>query len=252
MFAGEVALVTGAASGIGRACALSLLERGAAVVGLDINEAVLDLAHEPAYRGRVCDLADEEALLASLEAAVRSFGGLDMLILNAGVFPASCNLEGLSLEHWQSVMRINVDVNVSLLREAFPLLKNAPRYGRVILNASRNVPAPGPGAAAYSSSKAALTQLGRVAALEWARAHIRVNMIHPHAVFDTGIWTDEVLQSRAAKYGMTVEQYKANNVLGVELTSRDVGELVAEMCGPLFSKMTGVQMPVDGGSDLVI
>ena len=149
-------------------------------------------------------------------------------------------------------MRINLDANVTLLREAYPLLKNAPRYGRVVINASRNVPAPGPGAAAYSASKSALTQLGRVAALEWGKSGVRVNMIHPHAVFDTGIWTEEVLQSRAAKYGISVEEYKTNNVLGVELTSHDVGELVAEVCGPLFSKITGAQIPIDGGSDRVI
>ena len=62
---------------------------------------------------------------------------------------------------------------------------------------SKNVPAPGPGAAAYSASKAALTQLARVAALEWGPDRIRVNIVHPNAVFDTGIWTDEVLESRA-------------------------------------------------------
>ena len=149
-------------------------------------------------------------------------------------------------------MGINVDSNVTLMREAFPLLKEAPRYGRVVINASRNVPAPGPGAATYSASKAALTQLGRVAALEWGKAGVRVNIIHPHAVFDTGIWTEEVLQTRADKYGITVEQYKTNNILGVELFSKDVGELVAEICGPVFSKVTGAQFPIDGGSDRVI
>jgi NAD(P)-dependent dehydrogenase (short-subunit alcohol dehydrogenase family) len=122
----------------------------------------------------------------------------------------------------------------------------------VLVNASRNVPAPGPGAAAYSTSKAGLTQLARVAALEWGKDGIRVNMIHPHAVFDTGIWTDEVLKSRAEKYGLSVKEYKTNNLLRVELTSRDVGELVCEMLGPVFSKTTGAQIPVDGGSDRVI
>jgi len=249
---GEIALVTGAASGIGKACVDSLLERGAAVVGLDINEDVLDLQDKSAYFGQVCDLTDEKQILKALELAVRTFGGLDIMVLNAGIFPASCAIDELSLEHWQSVMKINVDANITLLREAYPLLKRAPRYGRVVINGSRNVPAPGPGAATYSASKAALTQLGRVAALEWGKAHIRVNMINPHAVFDTGIWTEDVLESRAAKYGISVEQYKKNNVLGVELASQDVGELVAEMCGPLFSKITGAQVPIDGGSDRVI
>jgi NAD(P)-dependent dehydrogenase (short-subunit alcohol dehydrogenase family) len=252
VFSGEVALITGAATGIGKACAESLLKRGAAVIALDINPEIINLFKTHAYQGMLCDLNDEDATLSCMETGVRTFGGLDMLVLNAGIFPPSCNLESMTMEYWRKVMQINLDANIILLREAFPLLKNSPRYGRVLINASRNVPAPGPGAAAYSASKAALTQLGRVAALEWASSRIRVNMLHPHAVFDTGIWTDEVIKSRAAKYGLTVEQYKTNNLLGVELYSRDLGELMAEMLGPLFSKTTGAQIPVDGGSDRVI
>ncbi len=75
---------------------------------------------------------------------------------------------------------------------------------------------------------------------------------HPNAVFDTGLWTDEVLASRAKHYGMTVAEYKANNILKVAITSRDVGELVAELCGPVFSKTTGAQIPIDGGNERVI
>ena len=113
-------------------------------------------------------------------------------------------------------------------------------------------PAPGPGAAAYSASKAALTQIARVAALEWGADNIRINTLHPNAVFDTGLWSDEVLASRAAHYGLSVEQYKKNNVLKTEVTSRDVAELAAEICGQLFAKTTGAQVPVDGGNERVI
>ena len=252
MFTGEVALVTGAASGIGKACVDSLLARGAAVVGLDINEAITALHNKPAFRGLRCDITDEAQLIAALETAVRAFGGLDMLVVNAGVFPPSRRIEALTLEEWQRVMRINLDANLVLLREAHPLLKCAPRGGRVVVIGTRNVLAPGPGAASYSASKAALNQLARVAALEWGGDGIRINTLHPHAVFDTGIWTDEVLRSRAAQYGMSVEQYRTNNVLKVEVKSRDVAELAAEMCGPLFAKITGAQLPLDGGNDRVI
>jgi NAD(P)-dependent dehydrogenase (short-subunit alcohol dehydrogenase family) len=133
-----------------------------------------------------------------------------------------------------------------------PVLKCAPRGGRVVVVGSKNVPAPGPGAAAYSASKAALTQLARVAALEWGGDGIRVNVVHPNAVFDTALWTDDVLAARAQSYGLTVEAYKKNNLLGVEITSRDVAELVVEMCGPVFSRTTGAQVPIDGGNDRVI
>jgi NAD(P)-dependent dehydrogenase (short-subunit alcohol dehydrogenase family) len=158
-----------------------------------------------------------------------------MLVLNAGVFPRSAPIVGLALDAWDRVLRVNLGANVALLREAHPLLKLAPRGGRVAIVGSKNVPAPGPGAAAYSASKAALTQLARVAALEWGADHIRVNVLHPNAVFDTGIWTEEVLRSRAASYGLSVEDYKTNNVLRVEVASRDVAELAAEVCGPAFA-----------------
>jgi rhamnose utilization protein RhaD (predicted bifunctional aldolase and dehydrogenase)/NAD(P)-dependent dehydrogenase (short-subunit alcohol dehydrogenase family) len=252
MFLGEIALVTGGASGIGKACVASLLARGAAVVNLDINPAVTTQYDRPDYLGVVCDLTNEDAVLRAFEALAKAFGGLDMLILNAGIFPAGCRIESLSLAEWQRVMRINLDSNLIILREAYPLLKHSPRGGRVLVNASKNVLAPGAGAAAYSSSKAAVTQMARVAALEWGKDHIRVNLIHPDAIFDTGIWTEDVLKARAAHYGMTVQQYKTRNVLGVELNSHYVGELVAEMLGPRFEKITGAQIPVDGGSDRVI
>ena len=219
---------------------------------MDINPAVTTLFDREDFLGLVCDLTDETAILRCFETLVSKFGGLDMLVVNAGIFPAGIRIEALETAAWQKVMRINLDSNLVILREAQPLLKVAPRYGRVLVNASKNVLAPGAGAAAYSASKAAVTQLARVAALEWGKDKIRVNLIHPDAIFDTGIWTEEVLKVRAAHYGMTVQQYKTRNVLGVELNSHYVGELVAEMLGPLFEKITGAQIPVDGGSDRVI
>jgi NAD(P)-dependent dehydrogenase (short-subunit alcohol dehydrogenase family) len=253
MFAGEIACVTGAASGIGKACVDALLKRGAAVVGLDIDPQVARSGKKRAdYLGVECDLTSDDAIGAALETAVRAFGGLDMLILNAGVFPAGTLIESLDAAEWRRVFAINLDANLTLLRESYPLLELAPRGGRVVVIGSKNVAAPGPGAAAYSASKAALTQLARVAALEWGAVGIRVNTLHPNAVFDTAIWTEEVLKARAASYGMTVENYKRNNVLKTEVRSSDVGELAAELCGPVFAKTTGAQIPIDGGNERVI
>jgi len=251
-FAGEVALVTGAASGIGRACVDALLARGAAVVGIDLNPAIVSLVAWPDFLGIECDVSSEERLHDALARTADAFGGLDMLVLNAGIFPGGCRIDALKTEEWRKVMQVNLDANFVLMREAHPFLKLSPRGGRVVVIGSKNVPAPGPGAAAYSASKAALNQLARVAALEWGGDNIRINSLHPNAVFDTGIWTDEVLASRAKHYGLTVDQYKKNNVLKTEVTSRDVAELAAEMCGPLFAKTTGAQLPVDGGNDRVI
>jgi rhamnose utilization protein RhaD (predicted bifunctional aldolase and dehydrogenase)/NAD(P)-dependent dehydrogenase (short-subunit alcohol dehydrogenase family) len=251
-FTGEIALVTGAASGIGKACVESLLKRGAAVVGLDINPAIEKLYNRPDFVGVTCDVSDEAAIAKALNQAVQAFGGLDILILNAGIFPSGCRIENLDTATWQKVMHINLDANLILMRECYPLLKLAPNGGRVVAIGSKNVPAPGPAAAAYSASKAALTQLMRVAALEWSSDRIRINTLHPNAVFDTGIWTEEVLTSRAQHYGLTVEEYKTNNLLKVEVTSRHVAELAAEMCGALFACTTAAQVPIDGGNDRVI
>jgi len=197
-------------------------------------------------------VTDEAALSQSVDEAVRRFGGVDMLVLNAGIFPPSVPIDSLTTAEWERVMRINLDANLTLMRELHPLLKVAPRGGRVVVIGSKNVPAPGPGVAAYSVSKAALNQLARVAALEWGGDGIRVNTLHPNMVFDTGIWTEEVLQKRAAHYKLTVEEYKKNNVLRTEVRSQDVAELAAELCGPLFAKTTGAQIPVDGGNERVI
>ena len=216
-FAGEVALVTGAASGIGRACVEVLLARGAAVVGLDLDPGVAALHRRTDFLGLACDVTDAAAVVRALAAGVEAFGGLDVLVLNAGVFPGGRRLADLEGEEWRRVFAVNLDANQALLRECHPFLALAPRGGRVVVVGSKNVPAPGPGAAAYSASKAALTQLARVAALEWGVDGIRVNVVHPNAVFDTGIWTEEVLAARAAAYGLSVEEYKRHNLLGVEV-----------------------------------
>ena len=88
--------------------------------------------------------------------------------------------------------------------------------------------------------------------LELGSKGVRVNILHPHAVMDTGIWTPEVLESRAKHYKMSVDEYKKSNLLKVEITSKDVAELVCTMVGPVFSKTTGAQVPIDGGNDRVI
>ena len=251
-FAGEAALVTGAASGIGKASVEALLKRGAAVVGLDRNPAIETMWERADFLGLTCDLSDPVQVETSIDAATRRFGGVDMLILNAGIFPATQAIQDVALDNWRRAMSVNVEANLRLLQACHALLKLAPRGGRVVVVGSKNVPAPGPGAAAYSASKAAMNQLARVAALEWGKDGIRINTLHPNAVYDTALWTDEVLAARAKVYGLTVDQYRRNNLLRTEVASKDVAELAAEMCGPLFAKTTAAQVPVDGGNERVV
>jgi NAD(P)-dependent dehydrogenase (short-subunit alcohol dehydrogenase family) len=251
-FQGEVAVITGAASGIGKACVESMLQRGAAVIGLDKSQAIVDLHCRTDFLGIQCDISDSDGVKVALQEALLRFGGLDMLILNAGIFPGGCPVATLEDDQWRQVMGINLDANLSLLRECHPYLKRAARSGRIVVIGSKNVPAPGQGAAAYSASKAALTQLARVVALEWASDAIRINTLHPDAVFDTGIWTEEVLSARAEHYGISIAEYKKRNLMKCEISSRDVAELASELCDQRFSKTTGAQIPVDGGNDRVI
>jgi NAD(P)-dependent dehydrogenase (short-subunit alcohol dehydrogenase family) len=212
----------------------------------------MEVAAVPSYLGIQCDITDATQVEQALSATVGNFGGLDMLILNAGIFPASQKIADLPQNDLRRVMNINFESNLQIMQAALPALKNAPQGGRVVMVASKNVPAPGPGAAAYSASKAALTQLARVAALEWGEYGIRVNVVHPNQVFDTALWTDDIIAERAARYGLSVEEYRTSNVLKTEITSADVARMVSAMCGANFAKTTGAQIPVDGGNDRVI
>jgi len=251
-FQGEIVLVTGAASGIGKACAEAFLAQGAAVVGLDLNPDIETIYQRDDFLGIRCDITDRESINSALQQCVKHFGGLDMLILNAGMFPGGTLIAELDDSDWRQVMTVNLDANLVLLRTCYPLLKQAPAAGRVVVIGSKNVPAPGPGAAAYSASKAALNQLMRVAALEWAADGIRLNTIHPDAVFDTGLWTNEILSERARHYNMSVDEYKTKNLLKTTVSSADVAAMATAMCSRQFAKTTGAQVPLDGGNDRVV
>lgn len=250
--AGQVAVVTGAASGIGRACAAELLAHGASVVGWDISPDVAATFDSPEWLGLTVDVTNSDAQRAALAAGADAFGGLDILVVSAGIFPVAQHLSEMDMGMWRRTMGINVDAVAELYGMAHPLLAEAPNGGRVVVVASKNVRAPGPGAAAYSASKAALVQLSRVAALEWAADGIRVNMVHPDAVFDTALWTPELLAKRAEHYGMTVDEYKRRNLMRTEVTSAAVARLVRAMADETFAATTGAQVPIDGGNERVI
>ena len=250
---GMVALVTGAASGIGLATVEALAARGAAVVALDVafNRSAGDSDLPQAAMCLQVDVTDETALQEAIHSAVRQFGGIDLLVSNAGSFPSGSLLADIDEATWQQSLDLNLSAHLRLLRCCEPYLSEGYEPA-VVFVGSKNVPAPGPGAGAYSVAKSGMTQLMRIAALELGKKGIRCNAVHPNAVYDTAIWTEEVLASRAAHYGVSVEDYKSANVLGTELGSQDVAEVICALLSQRFAKTTGAQVPIDGGNERVI
>lgn len=248
---GRVALVTGAASGIGHAIATRLVAEGAAVIAVDVNPSVTTVHEGVDVLPVVCDVTDHGAMRAVVWQGIARFGGLDVVVANAGFLPASRGVDDFDLPSWQASMDVNVTSAAALASICTPYLRLGCDPSFVVVG-SKNVPAPGNGAATYSVAKAGLTQWARVAALELARNGIRVNVVHPDAVFDTGLWTDAVLDERAAHYGMTVDAYKKRNLLGLEVRSVDVANVVYRLVTTEFRAVTGAQVPVDGGNERVV
>ncbi|MCA9398954.1 MAG: SDR family oxidoreductase, partial [Candidatus Omnitrophica bacterium] len=199
----------------------------------------------------VCDLTNRTKVKGIIEQCVHRFGGLDIVVSNAGIFPVSEPIQDINQKIWEKSLAVNLSGHQIVLTETIPYLTLGINPNIVVVG-SKNVPAPGPGVSAYSAAKAGLTQLARVAALELASSGIRVNVIHPNQVFDTAIWTDDVLTKRAKHYNVTIDEYKKSNLLKTEITSADVARLVCSIAGENFSKTTGAQIPIDGGNERVI
>lgn len=251
ILSGKVAVVSGAAAGIGRACAEALRDCGAVVVGLDIDPDLHTHMNRLGYDGIHADLTDEDATAKALDRVVGDYGGLDILVSNVGIFRTGAPIEKLTDEVWDQTLAVNLTSHRKLLKCAVPFLRHGVSPAVVFIG-SRNVVAPGASAAAYSVSKAGLAQLMRVAALELAPEGIMVNAVHPDAVFDTRLWTEEALETSARRYGLTVSEYRSRNLLGVEVRSQDVARAVVALVDGTFSRTTGAQVPVDGGNDRVI
>jgi rhamnose utilization protein RhaD (predicted bifunctional aldolase and dehydrogenase)/NAD(P)-dependent dehydrogenase (short-subunit alcohol dehydrogenase family) len=248
---GKVALVTGANSGIGLASCEVLAADGAVVVGLDINPAVVEQFNQGGMTGMVCDLTDSAAIAAAVARVITLYGGLDIVVCNAGIFKSGERIESHTEHTWDQTLAINLTATQRVMTATIPYLKLGINPSLLVVG-SRNFAAPGAGAAAYSVSKAGITQLARVAALELAADGVRVNVVHPDAVFDTALWTEDALARSAARYNMSVADYKAKNLLQREIRSVDVARLLSVMASDAFAATTGAQIPIDGGNDRVI
>jgi rhamnose utilization protein RhaD (predicted bifunctional aldolase and dehydrogenase)/NAD(P)-dependent dehydrogenase (short-subunit alcohol dehydrogenase family) len=248
---GKIALVTGAASGIGKACAEQLHAAGAAVVATDLNPVITELFNQPTFFGKICDVTDRAALLDAVETTVSTFGGLDIVVSNAGIFPQGQYIDQMDDKPWDMSLALNLTQHKNLMKYCIPFLKKGIDPSLIFIG-TKNIPAPGPGASAYSVAKAGLNQLMRVAALELGAHNVRVNIVHPDSVFDTAIWAGGVLEARAEKYGLTVKEYMSRNVMKTPVKSVEVANVVTSLAGTTFLKTTGAQITVDGGNERII
>jgi NAD(P)-dependent dehydrogenase (short-subunit alcohol dehydrogenase family) len=246
--------VSGAASGIGRAVARRFAEEGAHLVLADIDgEGVTRVAAEigAAAEAVRCDVTSEADVAAGFRRAVLAFGGVDVVVSNAGsAHPAP--VEDLTREQWELSLAVNATSHFLVARAAMRILRAQGLGGSIVFTASKNVLAPGKGFAAYSAAKAAEAQLAKVLALEAAEIGVRVNTLHPDAVFrDTRLWSDDVRRERARAHGVAVEAledfYANRNLLRRPVRPEDVAEAALFFASERSSRTTGAFLTVDGG-----
>jgi rhamnulose-1-phosphate aldolase/alcohol dehydrogenase len=257
--AGRIAVVTGGASGIGRATARELAERGAHVVVADLNaEGAQEVADElvSAYGARRSiavgtDVTDEAAVKQMVRRTVLEYGGVDILVASAGL-ASSAPVTETSLAVWELNYAVLVRGYFLAAREMFRTLFEQGRGGSVVFVGSKNALVAGANAAAYSSAKAASLHLARCLAEEGGPQGIRVNTVNPDAVIQgSAIWSSDWKAERASTYGVNEDDlqsfYRERTKLGVDVYPEDVAEAIAFFAGPRSGKSTGNVLNVDGG-----
>ncbi|HEX3178157.1 MAG TPA: bifunctional rhamnulose-1-phosphate aldolase/short-chain dehydrogenase [Methylomirabilota bacterium] len=255
----RIALVTGGGSGIGRAVARRLAAEGAHVVVADIDEEAARQTAEEITRsvgagralGLRMDVTSEASVRAAFEEMVLAYGGLDILVSNAGM-AHSAPVDRMALADWERSFAVNATGHFLVAREAMRVLIAQALGGALVFVATKNVMSPGKDFAAYSAAKAAEAQLAKVLALEGAPHGIRSNIVNPDAVFqDSKLWSEDVRRERAAAQGIGVDQledfYRKRNLLGARILPQDVAEAVLFLGSDRSAKTTGCTLTVDGG-----
>jgi NAD(P)-dependent dehydrogenase (short-subunit alcohol dehydrogenase family) len=257
--AGKVALITGAASGIGLAITRRFVKEQALVAMVDFNEEKLSHSRNELLQmdGAAqilpvpCDITNEANVVSAVRTIAEHFGRLNIAVNNAGV-SVSVPSDECTLEQWNWVMNVNCTGSFLISREAIKVFKGQPDGGALVFINSDNALKPSKHFLAYNSSKAAVLQMARTIANEFGQYHIRANSVLPGAVFGgSNMWTPELRAARAKIHGfdpaLLEEEYKKNNALGVIIDPTEIAELVVFLASDRSAKMTGGALVIDGG-----
>jgi rhamnulose-1-phosphate aldolase/alcohol dehydrogenase len=257
---GKIALVTGGAGGIGSATAARLLANGACVVLVDRDAGVLEEVKagfqrqfgKDVVRAAVCDVTDEEQVVAAFATCAREFGGLDIFVANAGI-ASSAPIEETTITLWDKNYDVLAKGYFLTAREAIKLMKPQ-GSGSIVFIGSKNGLAAATNASAYASAKAAALHLARCLALECAPFGIRVNSVNPDAVIrGSRIWEGDWRKERAGAHGIDPgaeleEHYRKRSMLNRDVLPEDVAEAVGFFASEASAKSTGNMLNVDAGN----
>lgn len=256
---GKIALITGSAGGIGKAIAKKFAEEGAVIVLNDINEERLADAKaefvkkfsKDAVATTLLNVTDANSISAAFDAAALAFGGVDIVVNNAGI-SISKSIADHSESDWDKLYDILVKGQFFVTQAAVAAMKQQGLGGDIVNIVSKNALVSGPNNAGYGSAKAAQLHLSRLNAAELGADHIRVNVVNPDAVIaDSNIWAGGWAEGRAKAYGITVEElpayYAKRTLLNESIMPQDVANACFAFVGGLLDKSTGNVLNVDGG-----